>query len=228
MADARSLQDVGEELRRIIAGRRRKRRRLALAALIGCMVVPLTASILWRSPVLFVWNTSASAPIGLYRVRPGEPARRGDTRLQAERERLRERMKQIYLDNMDDKIEDGIFRALTAQFRRQERKIARELELRLDADLSYMDEGIALMSISKDAKRRFLKADLAVKKHVLSVVLSNCSFRDRTISATYRKPFDIIAEKLPRSSAAARGNGAKIAQNAKWLPGPDSNRRPSD
>jgi DNA invertase Pin-like site-specific DNA recombinase len=63
-------------------------------------------------------------------------------RLQSERERLRERMKQIYLDNMDDKIEDSIFRALTAQFRKQERKIARELELRLDADLTYMDEGM--------------------------------------------------------------------------------------
>ena len=149
-------------------------------------------------------------------------------RLQAERARLRERMEQIYLDNMDDKIEDGIFRALTAQFRRQERKIARELELRMDADLSYMDEGIALMSIARDAKQRFLDADLAVKKHVLSVVLSNCSFRDRKVSATFRKPFDIIAEKLPRENAAALAPGPKIAQNAKWLPGPDSHRRPSD
>ena len=149
-------------------------------------------------------------------------------RLQAERERLRERMKQIYLDNMDDKIEDGIFRSLTAQFRKQERKIARELELRLDADLSYMDEGIAVMSIARDAKKRFLEAELAVKKHLLSVVLSNCSFRDRKISATYRKPFDIIAEKLPRSEVMAEAGGGKIPQNAKWLPGPDSNRRPFD
>ena len=149
-------------------------------------------------------------------------------RLQAERERLRERMKQIYVDNMDDKIDDGIFRALTAQFRKQERKIARELELRLDADLSYMDEGIALMSIARDAKQRFLDADLAVKKHVLSVLHSNCSFRDRKVSATYRKPFDIIAENLPRSEVAATAGRGKMAQNAKWLPGPDSNRRPFD
>ena len=149
-------------------------------------------------------------------------------RLQAERQRLRERMKQIYLDNMDDKIEDGVFRSLTAQFRKQERKIARELELRMDADLSYMDEGIAVMSIARDAKKRFLEAELAVKKHLLSVVLSNCSFRDRKISASYRKPFDIIAENLPREGAAGIANGAKKAQNAKWLPELDSNQRPSD
>lgn len=149
-------------------------------------------------------------------------------RLQAERERLRERMKQIYLDNMDDKIEDGIFRALTAQFRKLERKIGRELDLRLDADLSYMDEGVAVMSIARDAKERFMEAELAVKKHLLSVVLSNCSFRDRTVTATYRKPFDIIAEKLPRSAVATLAREGKLPQNAKWLPELDSNQRPSD
>jgi len=62
-------------------------------------------------------------------------------RLQKERERLRERMKQTYIDNLDGRIEDTIFNALTAQFREQERKVARELELRLDADLGCMDEG---------------------------------------------------------------------------------------
>ena len=110
----------------------------------------------------------------------------------------------------------------------QERKIAKELDLRLDADLSYMDEGIALMSIAKDAKNRFLEADLVVKKHLLSVVLSNCSFQDRKIMTTFRKPFDIIAEKLPDEGALARINGAKIPQNSKWLPELDSNQRPSD
>lgn len=80
MADGRSLPvlDVGEELRRIIAERRRRRRRLALAAVIGCTAVPLTASTVWDPPVLLVWNASASAPIGLYRLRAGEPIRRGD------------------------------------------------------------------------------------------------------------------------------------------------------
>lgn len=68
----------GEELRRIIAARRRRRRRLAIAALVGCTAAPLAASTLWKAPVLLVWNASASAPIGLYRVRPGGPVRRGD------------------------------------------------------------------------------------------------------------------------------------------------------
>ena len=69
---------AGEELRRIIAERRRRRRRLGLAAVIGCTAAPLAASVLWKPSVLLVWNASASAPVGLYRVHADSSAGRGD------------------------------------------------------------------------------------------------------------------------------------------------------
>lgn len=80
MADGRNLPvlHVGEELRRIIAERRRRRRRLGIAVLIGCATVPLAASILWKPSKLLVWNASASAPVGLYRIHADTSARRGD------------------------------------------------------------------------------------------------------------------------------------------------------
>lgn len=80
MSDERNVPalPVGEELRRIIAERRRRRRRLPIAALIGCAIAPLAASALWKPPMLLVWNASASAPIGLYRLRANEAVRRGD------------------------------------------------------------------------------------------------------------------------------------------------------
>lgn len=117
--------------------------------------------------------------------------------LQRQRDRLRDRMKQCYMDNLDKKIEDEVFEALTAQFRKQERRITRELEVRLDTDFSYVNDGPMLMSVARDAGQRFLKADLAVKKHMLSALLSNCSFRDRMVAASYRKPFDVIGKGWP-------------------------------
>jgi len=70
--------DCGEELRRVVAARRRRRRRLAIAALVGCTAAPLAASAVWNAPVLLVWNSSASAPVGLYRVHAGKQVRRGE------------------------------------------------------------------------------------------------------------------------------------------------------
>jgi conjugative transfer signal peptidase TraF len=67
-----------EELRRIIAERRLKRKRLAIAGLSGFAVALLAASMLWRPPVLLVWNASASAPIGLYAVTSPDDVRTGE------------------------------------------------------------------------------------------------------------------------------------------------------
>lgn len=69
--------DCAGELRRIIARRLERRRRLAVAALAGSAIIPLLMSLAWRPPILLVWNASASAPVGLYRIHPGAPARRG-------------------------------------------------------------------------------------------------------------------------------------------------------
>ena len=72
------LADWGEAFRHIIAARRQRRRRLVIAALVGGSAVPLMASALWSPPTVLVWNASASAPIGLYRVRAATKIRRGE------------------------------------------------------------------------------------------------------------------------------------------------------
>lgn len=70
--------NVGEELRRIIAGRLLLRRRLKLLAFAVSAVVPALATTMLKPPVLLVWNASSSAPIGLYRVELGAVVRSGD------------------------------------------------------------------------------------------------------------------------------------------------------
>ena len=47
----------------------------------------------------------------------------------------------IYIDNLYDRTETTIFNAMTAHFREQERKVACELELQLDADLGIWTKG---------------------------------------------------------------------------------------
>ena len=71
-------RECGEVLRRIVAARRRRRRHLGLAVLVGVAAAPLAATAAWPVPRLLVWNASASAPVGLYALRPHGPIRRGD------------------------------------------------------------------------------------------------------------------------------------------------------
>jgi conjugative transfer signal peptidase TraF len=69
-----------DEFRRAVADRRRRRRRrrLLFAILIGTGTTPLLLTLVVKLPLLLVWNATASAPVGLYRVNSGKVPARGD------------------------------------------------------------------------------------------------------------------------------------------------------
>jgi len=139
-------------------------------------------------------------------------------RLHREQVDIRDRMKQAYIDNIDGKIDDDIFDSLIADYKQDERKIVRELERRMDADHGYLDEGIRLIGVAKDARRMFQKADREGRKRILSLLLSNCTYSNGVVSATCRKPFNIIVESLPREALAGEDSGARALKSRKWLP----------
>ena len=156
-----------------------------------------------------------------------EHARRIDT-LRRDQDDIRERMKQAYIDNVDGKIDDDLFNRLIADYRDDERKILRQLERLMDADHAYLDEGIELIAIARDARRTFAEASQDRKQSVLLTLLSNYSYRDGQVTATFRKLYDIIMEKLPREKLLEGSSGAKTPKTAEWLPELDSNQRPLD
>lgn len=66
----------GEALR---ARRQRRRRMVKRSVALALGTLPILATIVLPPMPRLVWNASASAPIGLYAVSPGAPARTGDT-----------------------------------------------------------------------------------------------------------------------------------------------------
>ena len=82
--------------------------------------------------------------------------------------------------------------------------------------------------MARDARRTFGEAGLERKQSLLATLLSNSTYKEGIVTASFRKPFDIIVESLPREAPLKPGAGAKMAKTAKWLPGPDSNQRPFD
>lgn len=65
----------------------------------------------------------------------------------------------------------------------------------------------------------FVEAGFAGKRNILHRLQSNCSYKDGVVSATFRKPFDIIVESSPRADAQQGASRAKIGKSRKWLPG---------
>ena len=69
----------GEDLRRDRVARRRGRFRLFATAAAAVAATAALATMLWPPRPAFVWNASASAPIGLYVVSTAGEAQPGDT-----------------------------------------------------------------------------------------------------------------------------------------------------
>ncbi|MDQ6870055.1 MAG: hypothetical protein M3178_17520 [Pseudomonadota bacterium] len=62
-----------------------------------------------------------------------------------------------------------------------------------DADKSYMDEGVQILERARNAQCLFERKEPRQKRGLLNFVLSNCTWEDGEVVATFRQPFDFVS-----------------------------------
>ncbi len=148
-------------------------------------------------------------------------------RLRAEYDRLQNRIHAAYVDKFDGSIDADFFEKMSAEWRAEQDRCLRDIERHQSTDQSYLEDGVRLFELAQSAQRLFAKQDAREKRRLLNFVVSNCSWQDGELTATLRQPFDLIAETMAieakRKTAGEVSNGLSEI----WLPGPDSNQRPS-
>jgi site-specific DNA recombinase len=90
-----------------------------------------------------------------------------------------------------------------------------------------MDEGVQILELARNAQRLFAKQEPREKRRLLNFVLSNCSWENGAVRATFRQPFDLLAKTTAMAARHEADNFAGAAKRENWLPGPDSNQRPT-
>ena len=90
-----------------------------------------------------------------------------------------------------------------------------------------MDEGVQILELARNAQRLFERQQPREKRRLLDFLLSNCTWEDGEVVATFRQPFDLLVETVDvdRQKKAAGWVSGRLSEN--WLPGPDSNQRPT-
>jgi site-specific DNA recombinase len=148
-------------------------------------------------------------------------------RLEAENKRLSDRIHAMYVDKLDGLIDTAFFEKMSNQWREEQARCQREIARHLNADKSYLTEGIALLDLARNAQRLFAKQEPREKRRLLKFLLSNTTWKDGELTATFRQPFDLLAENVMarRIDDAQSAKPMPIFEN--WLPGADSNHRPS-
>jgi site-specific DNA recombinase len=138
-------------------------------------------------------------------------------RLQAEHDRLQHRIHVMYIDKLDGRVESDFFHQMSDKWRSEQNRLLQEIQRHQEGDRDYLEDGVQLLRLAQTAGRHFAKGDAHEQRRLLDYVLSNSSWKDGRISASFRQPFNLIAETVAmaaRSNSRARG---EIASRQSWL-----------
>jgi Recombinase len=138
-------------------------------------------------------------------------------RHQAEYNRLNDRIHAMYVDKLDGLIETAFFEKMSNQWREEQNRCQREIERHQNADKSFLDEGVALLDLARNAQRLFAMQEPQEKRRLLNFLLSNCTWEDGEVVATFRQPFDMLAETVTAGAHVGADEGAKSAKSGIWL-----------
>jgi site-specific DNA recombinase len=145
-------------------------------------------------------------------------------RLEVESKRLQARLDAMYVDKLDGRVEVRLYERLSAEWRAEQDQCRREIERHQAANRSYMEEGVRLLELARNARRLFENQEAREKRRLLDFVVSNCSWADGEMTASLRQPFDFLAETTTAAAHAQVDSGPDSARAAIWLGDLDSNQ----
>jgi site-specific DNA recombinase len=138
-------------------------------------------------------------------------------RLRAEYDRIQSRIQAMYVDKLDAKVDPGMFEHLSADWRKQQDRCLREIERRQSADQYYLEEGVTILEMARNAQRLFDSEEPMQKRRLLNFVVSNSTWANGELDASLREPFGFIAEMARFTSGGGSSNGANFADHSGWL-----------
>ena len=103
------------------------------------------------------------------------------------------RLDRLYDDRLDGFIEPDFFERKSREWRQTQKRLADQITEYQEAANDYVQDGIRLLELSKKAYFLYKQQDSSEKRKLLNFVCSNSIWKDHTLTATFRQPFDLLA-----------------------------------
>lgn len=133
-------------------------------------------------------------------------------RLQQQQMLLRSKLDRVYEDRLSDAIPDELWTAKSAELQEELRRVRTEMERHDTASEAYEAAGLQILELAQTAYSSYVAKNPQEQARLIKTLVSNSTFDRGSLSPTYIKPFDVLA------------NGCKTGD---WLLGLDSNQQPS-
>ena len=106
------------------------------------------------------------------------------------------------------KISEAFWEAKSSEWHGEEQQILMALDALDRQNPEKLLDGVRILELANKAYFLYLRQPPIEKAKLLRIVLSNCKIDAARLDPTYRKPFDLIFQRV---------------KNEEWLPGLDSN-----
>jgi site-specific DNA recombinase len=119
---------------------------------------------------------------------------------------VRRRMDQAYADKLDGKIPEDFWERKMSECRAEEQQV--EIALNTPTD-SYSDRVLSakrILELANKAHFLYVTQKPAEQAELLRKVLSNCAVDAVSLYPTYRKPFDVIFERVKTKEWSGRAD----------------------
>jgi hypothetical protein len=128
--------------------------------------------------------------------------------------RLGDRINAMYVDKLDGRVDTAFFDKMSAGSREEQNRCLREIECHESAEQSYMDGGCRFSS----SRGMFERQQPREKHRLLNFILSNCTWEDGEMVATFPQPVDLLLETTTAATRHEAGNAADAAKKTRIEP----------
>ena len=115
---------------------------------------------------------------------------------------VRRRIEQAYLDKLDGKITEAFWAAKSSEWNQEEQQILIALDGLEQQSPERLLDGVRILELANKAYFLYLKQPPAEKAKLLRIVLSNCKIDSASVDPTYRKPFDLIFQRVKKKNGS--------------------------
>jgi site-specific DNA recombinase len=151
--------------------------------------------------------------------REEEIRRQQGERFVQRRAQVLRRIDQAYQDKLDGKISEEFWMRKSTEWQVEESQIRTSMQALETARPERLLDAARILELANKAYFLYVKQDHAERAKLLRMVLSNCSIDAVSIYPTYRKPFDLIFQRVKTEEWRAQGdsNSRPLAPEASAL-----------
>jgi len=116
---------------------------------------------------------------------------------------LQSRIDQTYLDKLDKKISEDFWKSNSKKWTDEKEELTMKLLAHQKADSNYIEKASSVLELAGKASELFKKQNSEQKRRLITMIVSNCSYKDENLDIQLKPVFNMIFKSKKTSKWCA-------------------------